>query len=72
MAEQNVGKIVQVIGAVLDIKFSGGHMPALNNAIEIHNGDRKIVAEVSKHLGDDVVKCKVILFTFSQTFCIQR
>ena len=56
MAEQNVGKIVQVIGAVLDIKFSGGHMPALNNAIEIHNGDRKIVAEVSKHLGDDVVK----------------
>ena len=57
MAEQNVGKIVQVIGAVLDIKFSGGHMPVLNNAIEIHNGDRKIVAEVSKHLGDDVVKC---------------
>ena len=57
MAEQNVGKIVQVIGAVLDIKFSGGHMPALNNAIEIHNGDREIVAEVSKHLGDDVVKC---------------
>ena len=57
MAEQNVGKIVQVIGAVLDIKFSGGHMPALNNAIEIHNGDRKIVAEVTKHLGDDVVKC---------------
>ena len=51
MAEQNVGKIVQVIGAVLDIKFSGGH------AIEIHDGDRKIVAEVSKHLGDDVVKC---------------
>ena len=32
-------------------------MPALNNASEIHNGDRKIVAEVSKHLGDDVVKC---------------
>ena len=57
MAEQNVGKIVQVIGAVLDIKFSGGHMPALNNAIEIHDGDRKIVAEGSKHLGDDVVKC---------------
>ncbi len=57
MAEQNVGKIVQVIGAVLDIKFSGGHMPALNNAIEIHNGDKRIVAEVSKHLGDDVVKC---------------
>lgn len=57
MSEQNIGKIVQVIGAVLDIKFSRGHMPALNNAVEIYNGDRKIVAEVSKHLGDDVVKC---------------
>ena len=68
MAEQNVGKIVQVIGAVLDIKFSGGHMPALNNAIEIHNGDKRIVAEVSKHLGDDVVKC----IAMSSTDCLKR
>ncbi len=57
MAEKNVGKIIQIIGAVLDIKFSGENMPALNNAIEIRLGDRKIVAEVAQHLGDDVVKC---------------
>ncbi len=57
MAEKNVGRIIQIIGAVLDIKFSGENMPALNNAIEINLGDRKIVAEVAQHLGDDVVKC---------------
>ena len=57
MADKNVGKIIQIIGAVLDIKFSSENMPALNNAIEIYNGDKKIVAEVAQHLGDDVVKC---------------
>ncbi len=57
MADKNVGKIIQIIGAVLDIKFSSENMPALNNAIEIYNGDTKIVAEVAQHLGDDVVKC---------------
>ncbi|MGN1318381.1 MAG: F0F1 ATP synthase subunit beta [Lachnospirales bacterium] len=57
MAEKNVGKIIQIIGAVLDIKFSSDNMPALNNAIEIYNGDKKIIAEVAQHLGDDVVKC---------------
>jgi F-type H+-transporting ATPase subunit beta len=55
--EKNVGKIIQIIGAVLDIKFSGERMPALNNAIEINNNGNIIVAEVAQHLGDDVVKC---------------
>lgn len=57
MAQNNVGKIIQIIGAVLDIKFSSGDLPALNNAIEINNNGNKIVAEVAQHLGDDVVKC---------------
>lgn len=57
MAEKNVGKIIQIIGAVLDIKFSTENMPALYNAIEIKHGGRTIVAEVAQHLGDDVVKC---------------
>lgn len=57
MAEKNVGRIIQIIGAVLDIKFSSENMPALNNAIEIEHNGRKIVAEVAQHLGDDVVKC---------------
>ena len=57
MAEKNVGKIVQIIGAVVDIKFQTENMPALNNAIEIKNGDKKIVVEVAQHIGDDVVRC---------------
>jgi F-type H+-transporting ATPase subunit beta len=57
MAEKNVGKIIQIIGAVLDIKFDGEHMPALNNAIEIENNGKRLVAEVAQHLGDGVVKC---------------
>ena len=60
MAQNNVGKIIQIIGAVLDIKFSSGDLPALNNAIEINNNGNKIVAEVAQHLGDDVVKCIAI------------
>lgn len=57
MAEKNVGKIIQVIGAVLDIKFSSENMPALNNAIEIEHDGKIIVAEVAQHLGDDVIRC---------------
>ncbi|MDE6357224.1 MAG: F0F1 ATP synthase subunit beta [Eubacteriales bacterium] len=57
MAEKNIGKIIQIIGAVLDIKFSSENMPALYNAIEIEHNGETIVAEVAQHLGDDVVKC---------------
>ena len=55
---QNVGHIVQIIGPVLDIKFSAEHMPAVYNAIEIKRQDGSLlVAEVAQHLGDDVVRC---------------
>ncbi len=57
MAKNNIGKVIQIIGAVIDIKFQAGCLPALNNAIEIDNNGKKIVAEVAQHLGDDVVKC---------------
>ena len=57
MAE-NIGKITQIIGAVLDIKFPEGKIPEINEAIEItrKNGER-LVVEVASHLGDDTVKC---------------
>jgi F-type H+-transporting ATPase subunit beta len=55
--ELNVGKIVQIIGAVLDIKFESEKLPALNNAIEIKHNDDMIIAEVAAHLGDDMVRC---------------
>jgi F-type H+-transporting ATPase subunit beta len=57
MAKGNVGTVDQVIGPVLDIKFEDGQLPQLLNAVEVHSGDRRIVAEVSQHIGDDVVRC---------------
>ncbi|MFV0520315.1 MAG: F0F1 ATP synthase subunit beta [Lachnospirales bacterium] len=57
MADKNVGKVIQIIGAVMDVKFENGKMPALYNAIEIELNGRKLVGEVSQHLGDDVVRC---------------
>ena len=54
----NIGKITQIIGAVLDIKFSEGNLPEINDAIRIDAGDgRVLVVEVSQHLGDDTVRC---------------
>ena len=58
MAEKNVGKITQIIGAVLDIKFSEGKLPEINDAITIDTKDGgQLTVEVSQHLGDDTVKC---------------
>ena len=53
----NIGKITQIIGAVLDIKFSNGKIPEINEAIEIDNRGEKLVVEVAQQLGDDTVKC---------------
>ena len=57
MSNNNIGKVVQVIGPVLDIRFEDNQLPELLSAIEIQNGDRKIVAEVAQHVGDNVVRC---------------
>ncbi len=54
----NIGKIVQIVGAVLDVKFdSEKDLPNLLNALEIKHGDETIIAEVAQHIGDDVVRC---------------
>ena len=58
MAEKNIGKITQIIGAVLDIKFTEGNLPEINDAIKVPTRDGKeLVVEVSQHLGDDIVRC---------------
>ncbi len=57
MAEKNIGKVISVIGPVLDIKFENGNLPNLLNAIEINSGGRKVTVEVAQHIGDDVVRC---------------
>ncbi len=57
MTNQNIGTIVQVIGAVLDIRFAPENLPNLLNAIEIDNNGTKLVVEVAQHIGDDLVRC---------------
>ena len=58
MADKNIGKITQVVGAVLDLKFSEGKLPEINEAVEITRKDGRIlVVEVAQHLGDDTVRC---------------
>lgn len=57
MSEKNIGSIVQIVGAVVDIKFSVDNLPNLLNAIEIKNGESLIVVEVAQHIGDDTVRC---------------
>ncbi len=56
MAE-NIGKVVQVIGAVLDIRFDPEHLPKIYDAIRVEHGDVKVVAEVAQHIGDSTVRC---------------
>lgn len=59
----NIGKIHQIIGPVIDIKYHPEEMPQLLNAIEIPFGDRRIVAEVHQHIGDDEVRCVALSST---------
>lgn len=56
MAEKNVGKIIQIIGAVIDVRFDND-LPALYNAIEVEFEGETIVLEVMQHLGDNTVRC---------------
>ncbi len=67
MANQK-GTVIQIMGPVLDIRFSEDSLPELLNAIEIPNGDTAIVAEVAQHIGDNVVRC----IAMSSTDGLQR
>ncbi|MGJ0846924.1 ATP synthase F1 subcomplex beta subunit [Tissierella praeacuta DSM 18095] len=55
--EKTKGKIVQVIGPVVDIRFSEDSLPELLNAIEIDMNGKKLIVEVAQHIGDDTVRC---------------
>lgn len=57
MSEQHVGKVVQVMGAVLDVRFAEGELPALLHAIEVDMPEGKLIAEVAQQIGDDTVRC---------------
>ncbi|MBR5010126.1 MAG: F0F1 ATP synthase subunit beta, partial [Clostridia bacterium] len=51
------GRIAQVVGPVVDVRFEEGELPQLLNAVEIEFEGRKITAEVAQHIGDSVARC---------------
>ena len=65
---KNIGSVIQVMGPVLDIRFADDQLPDLLSAIEVKNGEAKIVAEVAQHIGDNVVRC----IAMSSTDGLQR
>jgi len=54
---QNIGKITRAVGPVVDVRFDDGHLPSLNTAIVVQNGEESLTIEVAQHLGDDTVRC---------------
>ncbi|MFV0499111.1 MAG: F0F1 ATP synthase subunit beta [Bacilli bacterium] len=54
--KKNIGKVIQIMGPVLDIKFDN-ELPEINNAIEVNNNGSVLVLEVAQHIGNDVVRC---------------
>ena len=56
MIDKNTGKIIKIIGSVIDVKFEG-ELPSLYNALEVEHNDKTIVLEVMQHLGDHRVRC---------------
>ncbi|NLM08330.1 MAG: F0F1 ATP synthase subunit beta [Clostridiales Family XIII bacterium] len=60
---EHIGTVHQIIGPVVDIKFSPDELPELLNAIIIPHGDQEVVVEVAQHIGDDVVRCVALSST---------
>ncbi|HEV3249190.1 MAG TPA: F0F1 ATP synthase subunit beta [Beijerinckiaceae bacterium] len=56
MAENTIGRVAQVIGAVVDVHFEG-HLPAILNSLEMENRGSRLVLEVAQHLGESTVRC---------------
>ncbi len=56
MASENIGRVIQVIGPVVDIEFPNG-VPAIYNAVNIESGNIRVVVEVEQHLGENRVRC---------------
>ncbi len=57
------GKVVQVIGTVVDVEFPPDELPALYNAVEIQKGGENLVTEVQQHLGNNWVRCLAMNIT---------
>ncbi len=57
MANENFGRVSQVMGPVVDVKFDEGHLPAIYNALTIPIAERTLTVEVAQHIGDNVARC---------------
>lgn len=55
--DSNIGMVAQVMGPVVDVRFAEGHLPPINNALEIMIGERRLVVEVAQHIGDSTARC---------------
>ncbi|MDR2364020.1 MAG: F0F1 ATP synthase subunit beta [Spirochaetaceae bacterium] len=59
----NIGMVTQIVGPVVDVRFEPGYIPSILNALEVKNGDRKVVLEVLQHIGDNRVRCVAMAAT---------
>ena len=57
MTKNSKGKIVQIIGTVVDVEFNEGELPALFNALEVEEVEERLVLEVEQHVGNNWVRC---------------
>ncbi len=57
MAETHIGRVVQVMGPVVDARFEEGELPAIYNALTVPIGDRTLTIEVAQHIGDNTARC---------------
>lgn len=65
---QNIGKVVQVLGSVVDIRFPDSKLPKLLNALEVKVGKETLTLEVAQHIGDETVRA----ISMGETFGLQR
>ena len=64
---ENIGKIVQVSGPVVDVEFENGELPKIKDALTVMNNGKKCIMEVSQHTGNNVVRC--IMLAASEGLC---
>lgn len=57
MANSHIGKVIQVMGPVVDVRFNEGELPSILNALTIPIGDRTLTVEVAQHIGDNTARC---------------
>ena len=57
MSNPAYGRVVRVMGPVVDVRFEQDKLPAINNALTIPNGKKTLTVEVSQHIGDNTVRC---------------